>query len=271
MPSLFINEAQRGILDIVEEEGYELVVHACHIRSENLIENISRFVSRAHLDGVIILPPVSDVQGLGKKLEQVGCRYVRVASEANDQAWRLVVTDYLSAIKDMTRHLVDLGHRDIGFVAGPDTHLSSRKRFDAFVRALASHGLELSPELIAQGNFDFDSGVAAARYLLSRAHRPTAIFAANDEMAFGVMNVAAEMGIGIPDDLSVVGFDGTPFSTFVVPSLSTIIRQTDEMAQLGTRKLLAQINEGAEAAREFDTMVSPRFVPRESTGPAPVR
>ena len=78
------------------------------------------------------------------------------------------------------------------------------------------------------------------------------------------------LGLRIPDDLSVVGFDGTPFSTFVVPSLSTIIRQTDEMAALGAHKLLAQINEGPEAAAAFDTLVSPRFVPRESTGPVPV-
>jgi LacI family transcriptional regulator len=275
VPTLFINEAQKGMLDIVEEEGYELVVHACHvhachIKSDRLIEDIKRFVARAHLDGVIILPPVSDVKGLGQALDAANCRYVRVASETNDQDSRIVVTDYLSAIEDMTRHLVGLGHRDIGFVAGPGTHLSSRKRYDSFVKALASHGLELSPEMIAQGDFDFDSGVAAARQLLSHERRPTAIFAANDEMAFGVMNVAAKMGLRIPDDLSVVGFDGTPFSTFVVPSLSTIIRQTDEMAALGAHKLLAQINEGPEAAAAFDTLVSPRFVPRESTGPVPV-
>jgi LacI family transcriptional regulator len=88
-------------------------------------------------------------------------------------------------------------------------------------------------------------------------------------MAFGVMNVADEMGIKIPGDLSVVGFDGTPFSIFVIPSLSTIIRQTDEMSRLGTIKLLALINEGRSAAASLETLVSPRFVPRESTGPAP--
>lgn len=269
VPTLFINEAQRGMLDIVEEEGYELVVHACDIGSERLVEDILRFVARANLDGVIILPPVSDVKCLGQRLDEAGCRYVRVASEVNDQGWRLVVTDYLSAIADMTRHLVEFGHRDIGFIAGPDTHLSSRKRQDSFERALASHGLELPADMVAQGNFDFDSGLEAAKVLLNRERRPTAIFAANDEMAFGVMNVAAEKGLRVPDDLSVVGFDGTPFSTFVVPSLSTIIRKTHEMARLGTLKLLAQIDGGPEAAGAFDTMVSPQFVARESTGPAP--
>jgi len=89
-------------------------------------------------------------------------------------------------------------------------------------------------------------------------------------MAFGVMHVAHEMGLKIPDDLSLVGFDGTSFSSFVIPALSTIRRQTDEMAQLGTKKLLALIDEGPDAARDFETMVSPRFVPRKSTGPAPL-
>ena len=106
--------------------------------------------------------------------------------------------------------------------------------------------------------------------LTSASGTSTAIFAANDEMAFGVMNVAAEMGLKIPGDLSLVGFDGTSFSTFVVPSLSTIIRQTDEMSRLGTQKLLVQIDEGPDAARGYETMVSSLFIPRESTGPAPV-
>ncbi len=84
------------------------------------------------------------------------------------------------------------------------------------------------------------------------------------------MNVADAMGLKVPDDLSVVGFDGTPFSIFVIPSLSTIIRETDEMSRLGTQKLLAQIEQGEDAAQTYETLVSPRFVPRESTGPAPV-
>jgi LacI family transcriptional regulator len=124
--------------------------------------------------------------------------------------------------------------------------------------------------MIVEGTFSHESGVKAAEILLTLAHRPTAIFAANDEMAFGVMNVAYHMGLRIPDDLSLVGFDGTSFSTFVVPPLTTIIRQTDEMSRLGTQKLLAQIEKEPEDARSFETMVSTRFIPRKSTGPAPV-
>jgi len=269
VPTLFINDIQKGILGIIEDEGYELVVHACDFRSERLVDNVTRFVNRAHLDGVIVLPPVSDIDGIGKELEKAGCRYVRVTSDVSDQTSRLVVTDYLSAISDMTRHLVELGHRDFGFISGPNSQISSRKRHEAFVQALAGHGLELLPGMMVEGAYSYDSGVKAANELLLHKRRPTAIFAANDEMAFGVIKVAHQLGLKIPDDLSLVGFDGTPFSTFVVPSLSTIIRQTDAMARLATQKMLAQINAEADAARVIETMVSPRFKPRESTGPAP--
>ena len=138
-----------------------------------------------------------------------------------------------------------------------------------FVKALARYDIKLPRRMIKEGAFTYESGAKAARKLLSQKHRPTAIFAANDEMAFGVMNVAHAMGLKIPEDLSLVGFDGTSFSSFVIPALSTIRRQTDEMARLGTQKLIAQIDKGTDAARSFETMVSPQFVPRKSTGPAP--
>lgn len=271
VPTLFINDIQKGMLSVCEGEGYELVVHACHIESERLNEDVMNFMRRAHLDGVVILPPVSDNEELADLLEEAGYHFVRFTSHKQGDTRKLVVTDYLPAICDMTRYLVELGHRDFGFISGPPSHISSQKRLETFIEALASHGLELSKEMVAEGAFTYHSGLRAAHQLLSLENRPTAIFAANDEMAFGVMNVANEMGIRIPEDLSVVGFDGTPYSTFVIPSLSTIIRQTDEMARLGAQKLLAMINEGPEGAEKFETMVSPKFLPRESTGPVPER
>ena len=271
VPTLYINNIQRDILGLIEDKGYELVVHACEYPSERLAENITRFVQRAHLDGIVILPPVSDVTGLGAALREAGCRYVRITSELSDKTSRIVVTDYLTAISDMTRHLVDLGHRDMGLVSGPHTHLSSRKRKEAFVEALAGHGIRLPADMIVEGAYTFESGVKAAHQLLSREPRPTAIFASNDEMAFGVIRIAHKLGIQIPEDLSLVSFDGTPFSSYAVPSLSTIIRPTDPMARLATQKILAQVEDRLDDARRLNTMVSPQFVPRESTGPAPVR
>ena len=269
IPTLFITDVQKGVLGECGDAGYELVVHTCPTESDRPLDNVIRFVSRAKVDGLIILPPVSEIDGLPEMLNEAGCSYVLFTSEPGDQPGKRVITDYMPAISDMTRHLVDFGHREFGFISGPRTNISSQQRQEKFARALASHGLELSQHMIVEGAFSYDSGVSAAKEFLTREQRPTAIFAANDEMAFGVMNVADAMGLKVPDDLSVVGFDGTPFSIFVIPSLSTIIRETDEMAHLGTQKLLAQIEKGLDAAHAFETTVSPSFVPRESTGPAP--
>lgn len=267
-PTLFVSDIQNGILSISGDAGYELVVHSCDLDSDRLTENIMRFVTQAKLDGVIILPPISDIRELADNLDKAGCNYVRVISEIEDEPWKSVVTQYQPAIDEMTRHLVDFEHRDFAFISGPAGNVSSRKRQDAFIHALASHGFELSPGMIVEGAFTYESGVRAAEDLLSRQHRPTAIFAANDEMAFGVMSVAYHLGLRIPDDLSLVGFDGTSFSRFVAPSLTTIVRQTDKMSRLGTQKLLAQIEQGAEVASTFEIMVPTRFIHGESTGPA---
>lgn len=268
-PTLFINSIQKGILSVCGAAGYELVVHACQVDSDDMLGEATRFVNRAHLDGVLVLPPISDNDEFAGQLDNIGCRHVRFTSVPGDEPWKLVVADYLPAIMEMTGHLVALGHREFGFISGPRNNVSSQKRQEMFTRALAHHGLGLPGEMVVEGAFTFDSGIGAAKNMLARSKRPTAIFAANDEMAFAVMNVASEMGLKIPRDLSLVGFDGTSFSTFVVPSLSTIIRQSDAMARLGTQKLLALIDGGPEAAADFETMIFPRFVPRESTGPAP--
>ncbi len=269
VPTLFINDIQKGILSVCGDAGYELVVHACHIQSDRLVDDVIRFIDSTKLDGVIILPPVSELGIVAEALNKVGVQYVSFTSELGDEPWKLVVTNYLPAITDMTNHLVKLGHRDMGFISGPRGNISSQKRHKMFVQALARYKLKLPREMIVEGAFTYESGVKAARKLLQRERRPTAIFAANDEMAFGVMRVADDLGLKVPDDLSLVGFDGTRFSSFVIPALSTIRRQTDEMSRLGTQKLLAQIDEGPDAARAFETMVSPQFVPRESTGPVP--
>ena len=269
VPTLFIADVQKGILNVCADHGFELVVHACHVESGDLIDDVLRFVDRAHVDGIIVPGPVSEVDELFEALDRNGAFYVQFSSELSAEPWKQVVTNYLPAITDMTNHLVQLGHRHFGFISGPANSVSSRKRHEAFVYALKQHGLKLPRTMVTEGAFTFESGVKAAERLLSRKKRPTAVFAANDEMAFGVMNVAHRMGLRIPEDLSLVGFDGTPFSSFVIPSLSTIRRQTREMAQLGTQKLIARVNEGLDASRAFETMVSPQFVPRGSTGPVP--
>lgn len=269
VPTLFVADIQIGILNVCSDFGFELVVHASHIESPDFVDEVLNFVARTNVDGLILLPPASDVKGLVEAMNEHSYKFVRFTSELSAEPWKQVVTNYLPAITDMTTHLVNHGHKRFGFISGPKDNISSQKRQEAFVTALRQFKLRLPKTMIAEGAFTYESGVKAAEKLLSKKDRPTAIFAGNDEMALAVVAVASRMGLQVPRDLSVVGFDGTAYSSFVVPSLTTIRRPTREMAQLGTQKLIARINEGRDAARAFETMVSPQFVPRDSTGPAP--
>ncbi|MEJ2384006.1 MAG: LacI family DNA-binding transcriptional regulator [Xanthomonadales bacterium] len=269
VPTRFIADMQGGVLDVCRDSGFELLVHACASHGPQGIDEILQFVERVHLDGLVVMPPFSQSNRLIDGLERTGIPFIELTSEVSERPWRQVVTDYAPAISAMTEHLFELGHRRFGFVSGPADNLSSRKRGEAFAQALAAYGLTLRPEWIAEGAFTFESGAAAARKMLGRTDRPTAIFAANDEMALAVIRVANDMGLAVPGDLSVVGFDGTPFSAFVTPTLTTIVRNTHEMAELAAHKLIDLIEQGEDAARRHATRVTPTFLARESTGPAP--
>ena len=271
VPTLFVTEIQTSILEVCGECGFELVVHACNIDSEDLVEDVLGFVERTNVDGVILLPPAAEVDSLVVALDERNFHHVRFSSELSTRPWEQVVSNYLPAVLDMTSHLVDLGHRRFAFISGPRDSQSSQKRLEAYVQALNQNGLKLLETMNVEGDFSFESGVKAAEMLLSHRHRPTAIFAGNDEMAFGVMEFAYRMGIEIPRELSVVGLDGSVAANFINPSLSTIDRQTYKMAQLVTRKLISRIDNGRNSARRFETTVSSQCLPRESTGPVPER
>ena len=119
------------------------------------------------------------------------------------------------------RHIATLGHERIAHIRGPSTFRSSHERLRGFEEGLAEFGLKLDPKLVLEGGYTFESGVACAQQLLERppAARPTAVFAGNDEMAVGVYQAARRAGFGVPEDLSIVGFDDTPMASRIWPPL----------------------------------------------------
>jgi LacI family transcriptional regulator len=176
----------------------------------------------------------------------------------------VVVANERSAVAAMAEYLVGLGHRRIGYVAGPEGRKSTRERLEGFCDALEKLGSALAEEMIARGAYTFESGIECAQTLLATPDPPTAIFASNDEMAAGVMQTAKEMGIGVPDDLSVAGFDDSMLATRIRPSLTTIRRPVREMAQLAATKLIASIDGRVDEAR-VGVFLNPELVVRDST------
>lgn len=262
--SLYINDVQRGALSICRELSYELVVHPCDMHSETLIDEAVGFASRLKLDGVIILPPVSESNELARALGQANVNYVRLAAVGLDSPDHVVISNERSAAASMAEYLVKLGHRQIGYIAGPKSWKSSRERLEGFSDALEKLNCKLAEDMITFGAYTFESGLKCARTLLTNPKPPTAIFASNDEMALGVINAAQQMGLNVPGDLSVAGFDDSMLASRTTPSLTTIRRPVREMARQAASKLIATINGRTEEA-DIEIMVEPILIERDST------
>ncbi|MEH0546310.1 LacI family DNA-binding transcriptional regulator [Streptomyces sp. NPDC054884] len=169
-----------------------------------------------------------------------------------------------------TRHLVELGHRRIGAISGPPQMMCSRARIDGYRAALETAGLPVEPGLIKTGDFHHETGYLLGRELLDRPDRPTAVFAGNDLQALGFYEAARELGLRIPEDVSVVGFDDLPVARWVGPPLTTVRQPLTEMAEAAARLVLEL---GRSASREAPTStrveLATSLVVRTSTGAPP--
>jgi DNA-binding LacI/PurR family transcriptional regulator len=182
-----------------------------------------------------------------------------VGETAEDVPW-VGATNWSGGLA-ATRHLVELGHRRIGMIGGPRGILCSRARIDGYRAALDEAGVAVDPALVEHGDFHVEGGYEAGRRLLERPDRPTAIFAGSDLQAFGLYEAARVLGLRVPDQLSVVGFDDLPMARWAWPPLTTMRQPLFEMAARATRLVLG---DGPDTRVELSTSL----VVRESTGPA---
>jgi len=243
---------QQGILDALHGTDFELVVRPVDRRSPAMLDDVRAFLERQRLFGVVLLPPISENDALARLCEESGCRYTRMGSAMLDLPERMVASDDQEAVRGAVDFLVAQGHRRIGFVEGPQGFRSAKERRLGFESALAAAGLSLSKAHAAQGDYTFASGLDAGRKLLDRTPRPTAIFASNDEMAAGVLHAARQMGLNVPEDLSIIGFDDTAIAAHIWPPLTTVRWPILQMAYSAAVKLIGDPAGGdgpAEQAR----------------------
>ena len=266
----FIADVQQGVLDTSRNEGYELVVHPCDNKSEGKIDELQQLIDRLKLAGVILLPPMSEDEGLIKMLNSIECHYVRILSAPLDSPSNMVYSNDRDAMHHVASHLVDLGHREIGFIHGPKSSLAARERYAGFAEALATRHIKLPRRNVAWGDHSFASGLSAAQKLLANKSRPTAIFASNDEMALGTIVAATRWGIQIPEQLSIVGFDDEPHAAEIHPSLTTINQNLKQKGQLAAAKLVALCNKQPEQAAAIESKLDLSLIARESTTRVPL-
>lgn len=258
----YVVNMQRGILDQLEGSDYQLVLHPVDRTKPDFIQKFEVFVERHRPAGVIMPPSVSEDEALCEMLRQRNCAYVRIASVELDEAPRLVRTHDADGAAQAARHLASLGHKRIAHVHGPRSFRSAHERLAGFRSGLEEFGIELDQELTIEAGYTFESGARAANNLLSRANRPTAIFAGNDEMAIGIYTSARKLGLSIPDDLSIVGFDDTPMASRIAPALTTVRLPIRDMGREAARGIMRNLS-GADASE--NESFSPEIILREST------
>ena len=259
----YVVNIQQGILDVIRQTGYELVVHPCDRKSESFLEDALQFIEVQKLYGVILTPSVSEDENLAEALRSVGCAYIRIASIALDMESRMIVTNDRVGGKYLADHLVGLGHERIAWVEGRRSFRSSTERIAGFENGLAEHGISVPDHYRLRGDYTFESGIAIGTDLLDLDPPPTAVFAANDEMAAGILQALHVAGHTPPESLSVVGYDDFETATRVWPRLTTARTPARKIGRLAAERLFEFHDEGREGQRENETW--PILIERDST------
>jgi LacI family transcriptional regulator len=262
----YLVDLQHGAMARCRREKFRLFVHQCSGPREELTRDVLGLIDQTHVDGLILSPPLSQSVPLIEALDSRGVPFVRISPNDLQHPSPFVDMDDQGAASEMTEHLIALGHRRIAFIAGHPDHFASSLRLRGYQATLERHHIAIDPAYVKQGYFVFESGLEAARELLTLPQPPTAVFASNDDMAAGVLLAAHELAIPVPERLSVAGFDDTYVSRIVWPRLTTVHQPSYDLAFCATDLLLQSLKDSDAPPT---SRLPHRLIHRESTAAAP--
>ena len=237
----YVVDLQNGALGRLEDGRYRLVVLPFnHVASRP--EELGTLLLRAGLDGVLLAPPSCDQPALLDMLERQRLPYARITPHRELDRGIVVTMDEVAAGHAVAAHLLSLGHRRIGIILGDPSHAASLGRMEGYRRAFGEAGAAIDERLIVTGDFTYEVGYRAARELLEQSPRPTAILAQNDDMAVAAIAAPRDLGLALPGDLSVAGFDNSEVSRTAWPQLTTVNQPVRQMAWDAADRLLAALD-----------------------------
>jgi LacI family transcriptional regulator len=256
-----------GTLEQARKSHVQLIIEQCD--NEQDIYDVFGDVMESGVDGIVLSAPLCDSAKVLELIEKTDVACVAVANWCPPGKMSIVRIDDVEAAATMTRHLISLGHKRIGFVKGNPEQKASPERLKGFNMAMAEAGLPVDPALVVHGLFTYRSGLEAAELLLNLPNPPTAIFASNDDMAAAVITVAHRRHLDVPKDLTVCGFDDTDFALSIWPELTTIHQPIADMSRTAVEILVDRIRAkraGRPPKRE-DRLMDFTFIRRESDAP----
>lgn len=260
----YLSELLVGVLSKAARTSAQLVIEKWDDMKPAAVRRFAKSVA-----GVVLPPPLSESEVVLSELAAARTPAVAIAAGQPDARLSTVRIDDFRAAREMTEHLLALGHRRIGFIKGAADQKASSERFAGFMHALQAAGVTSRPEYIQQGCFTYVSGLEAAEALLEISPAPTAIFASNDDMAAAAMCVAHRRRLDVPRDLSIVGFDDTITATTVWPELTTVRQPIAEMAETALSLLLQEIRRrrSGAVAESVDRVLAHELIKRGSDAP----
>ncbi|WP_066662679.1 MULTISPECIES: LacI family DNA-binding transcriptional regulator [unclassified Sphingomonas] len=243
------------------EHGYRLIVELVDTHSDHIERELSAAIAALQPDGVLLTPPHSANAEIIALLDAAGIDMARIGSLAPGPGFRLTMGDDLAAAM-ATRHLIELGHRRIGFIAGSLEYELSGWRVDGWRAAMDEAGLS-TEGMLAQGDFSIESGRLCAPQLIDAG--ATAVIASNDQMAMATLEVARARGLAVPGDLSIVSFDDTPVVRFALPPLTAIEQPIAAVTARAVELIIGA--RSCRAALDTPVVVAPSLTVRQSTAP----
>lgn len=244
----------RGYSALVCNSGYELEKQKAYIE----------MLAQRHIDGIIFA--ASFVYSYTQDLINPGLPIIYAYSHSPQKTKNSVISDDFNGAQLAVRHLLELGHRRIGYINGPKNVIPSQDRIRGYAHALHKNGIEFDDSLVKYGQWEESaSGYLAAQELLSLEDAPTAIFAANDVMAAGVINAVVHSGLRVPDDISVIGYDDRDIATFLKPALTTVRLPMSEIGSTAARLLIECVEK--DVSLVDSTFVQCKLSVRDSCGP----
>lgn len=244
------------------EHGYRMIFELVDTHNDHVERELGATIAALQPDGVILTPPHSDNPLITGILAKQKIPFARIGSIDTGAGIAMTMDDEGSA-RRATEHLIGLGHRRIGFIAGSQEYDLSNWRIDGWREAMVAAGLS-HDDLCTRGDFSYDSGVIAANLLLDLATPPTAIIASNDQMTLAALDTANQRGLGVPDDLSLISFDNTPVMRFTVPQLTAV---DQPIAATFSKAVELLITSGDEMVQHQPVVTEGSLIERSSTAP----
>lgn len=234
----YVTAVNSGIYAACRAHGYFLLPEPVDRTAPDFLDRLQSFLVTSRADGVVLTPPLCDDEDILNLLQDNGTAYASLSPARQPERTPVMRLNDREAALDMVRYLVELGHKRIAFIAGPADHHASTERHQGYLQGMSEAQLSVTPDLLVEGNYSLRSGLEAAQKLLESDAKPTAIFAANDDMAVGAMTAVMAAGLKVPDDISIAGYDDTRLASAVWPPLTTVRQPVADMARRAAERLM---------------------------------